>query len=303
MKNLTFHNPNNKTTINGLFRTYTVTYEQYHGIKPLKSSAIKSPIFVIGSARSGTTVLSKCLSSHPNLAGAGEALALIHLCHMFTELHLGDPQYLRDYLDQDDILLLMQRFSDQIFSGIQTKQGKGRNVEHSPWYSSISPFIDLLYPDAIYVHITRDGREVVDSLGKSFEEGRRWAGSTLEERIKLWVDLVTLSMRPKRYSPDRYIQVDYRDLCNYPKGVLEVILNKVNEEFSYEMLKPLKIHHAPNSNSPRVGLKENDPRLEGKPLITKNYSWSSHWNNKDREIFIKLAGKTMKELYGDRWDK
>jgi Sulfotransferase family len=53
------------------------------------------------------------------------------------------------------------------YSEIATAKGKRVCIEQTPWYGLGIDILDQLYPDARYIHMVRDGRDVAISFART----------------------------------------------------------------------------------------------------------------------------------------
>lgn len=216
-----------------------------------RQSRLLKPIFVVGCPRSGTTVIGRCLSAHPDVGGSDESMFLGSLARIYQNFYVGDnPRAaapLKNYISEDDLLGTLGRCSDDIFGSLLARLGRPRYLDHTPWYSRSIDFIDRLYPDAVFIHVIRDGRDVVASLEHSYRSGYWWAGATQTDRSRLWVQLVStcqqsatrLSLAPAR----RYIEVSYEQLCSTPFRQLGDLLDFLDLPLNAAVFEPLAEPH------------------------------------------------------------
>ena len=136
-------------------------------------------VFVLGSPRSGTTFLGNSIGSLPGFIDLGEVAPLKAA---IPELSRRPPEEaaaeLRALLAQTRRLGLV---------------GSLRPVEQTPESVFIAPALALAFPEACFVHIVRDGRDVVCSLLErgwlSAERGGADdAGHAYGSRARFWVE-------------------------------------------------------------------------------------------------------------------
>ena len=84
-------------------------------------------------------------------------------------------------------------------------------VEKSPAHSLHTDLIATYLPDAWFVHIVRDGRDVVSSLRAASQGwGSHWAPAEIKRGARLWRDTV-LGARACA-ATGRYVEIRYEDL-------------------------------------------------------------------------------------------
>ncbi len=129
---------------------------------------IRRPIIILGAPRSGTTLLADLLDAHPDVAVMQEP----RLVWRYGNDRRSDQ--LRPEHARPDVI-------DHIhatFAKLVRARGASRLVEKTPANSVRPHFVDAVFPDARYVHITRDGWAAVPSI-REFSVRR---GSGLDRR-------------------------------------------------------------------------------------------------------------------------
>lgn len=115
---------------------------------------LKKPIFIVGAPRSGTTFLANALSKHSKVAYAVEPSAV---------WRFGNEKR-SDLLRPEWITPKTQRHIVSYFQNYLEEQKAERLLEKTPQNSLRMPFLDKIFPDAVYVHIIRNGMESVLSI-------------------------------------------------------------------------------------------------------------------------------------------
>lgn len=120
-----------------------------------------NPIFIIGSARSGTTMLGDILSKHPDIAYWVEPKYI---------WNYRNPNLNNDIRNESEATEPVIKFIQKTFLKHQIIKGKNRFMEKTPSNCFKIPFIDKVYPNALYINIIRDGRDVCLSAYKKWTE-------------------------------------------------------------------------------------------------------------------------------------
>lgn len=126
-------------------------------------------VFILGSPRSGTTLLGDILDMHPAIARWYEPFFITD--HFFR--YAPD-----DTRTAADATLEVSRYIRQAFDNYRRKRGSRIVLDKSPPNSLKVPFLHAVFPDARFVHIVRDGRDVTLSINKEW----RKRSSTLSGR-------------------------------------------------------------------------------------------------------------------------
>jgi len=266
-----------------------------------QKSGLKRPIFVVGSPRSGTTVLGSCLAANKDLSGSDESLFLLDMWRIASDLHSGSNRRgwapLQKYISTEQLREAIGEFSDNIFNALVVSQGKQRYVDHTPWYVACIPMLYSLYHDCIVIHIIRDGRHVTCSLQKAYSSGFEWAGQYISDSARLWSYLVNLGIEYGRTKHARhYLELRYEDLCLEPETFLKKLCIAIDVEWDNCMLKPLaKAHATPSRKNATIAtLNENNTLTINQ--VQEIEDWPKEWSPSDRKAFLDSAGETMTQL-------
>ncbi len=137
--------------------------------------ALDRPIVVIGSPRSGTTLLGNLLKCHPQLAQLEEP--------RLTWKYGNDNK--SDLLRAGDARPEVCRHIRQTFAPAVREQGRTRLVEKTPSNALRMEFVDRVLPGCIFIHTLRDGVESVLSIRKFWQgHARGIRKDKLLERLK-----------------------------------------------------------------------------------------------------------------------
>ena len=276
-------------------------------LAPRPNPALDRPIFVIGCPRSGTTLLGACLAAHDQLAGGEESLFLVDLWRVLADLGRGCNRRgwapLAGYLGGDELVAACGGMADAVFTCLLERRRRARYVDHTPWYAALVPFITLIYPSAQFVHLVRDGRQVVRSLGDSYAGGFGWAGSDVAGRAHLWSTLVERARTAGRALPeDRYLELRYEDLCAAPRPALSRVLAFADLPWQEEVLLPLAVAHASPSRAAATAQvsRAGDGRVSIAPRPAET-GWPDRWTALHRHAFTSAAGETLASLSPPIW--
>lgn len=112
-------------------------------------STLDRPVIILGSVRSGTTLLGNVLKLHPDLCYWEEPKHIWRHRHAYRR---------HDVLTAADASPAIQRYITNQFVAYLTASGKSRFVEKTPSNCLRVPFIQAIFPDALFIHLIRDGR-------------------------------------------------------------------------------------------------------------------------------------------------
>lgn len=232
------------------------------------------PVFVVGSPRSGTSVLTWALGQHPNLLLTEESnwlgsfaiqAAVAHAQgsaraqrSQLSALGISRDAFLSGLGDAIDRLVLAGRthleaasqaeaqHSSQLVSpefaiSRGPEESKSRWVDGTPEYALQIPSLLALFPKAQFVHILRDADQAAASLlAFRDERGRPIAGSA-EEAYAYWLRTVRACLDAEEtLGPDIVHRVRYADLVSDGERTMREILDFLAEPFAPACLEPLK---------------------------------------------------------------
>jgi glycosyltransferase involved in cell wall biosynthesis len=197
-----------------------------------------SPIFILGVPRSGTTLLSFILDSHPHIAAGRETLILQGIKQILGDADGNDDTtllfrnwYQRYGLEREQFLDYVRKFLNEFFGDYARKCEKKRWAEKTPLHIYHAELIHEIYPRAKLIHMIRDPRAVCASR-------KVWKG-TIVEFAKEWADQnIRLSDFGAQLGPNLYKKIRYEDLALNPRSVLTDLMNYL-EEPMFESL----LHH------------------------------------------------------------
>lgn len=186
---------------------------------------VDAPVLIVGSPRSGTTFLGECLRAVPEMTYFFEPTAL--------------NQVIGDYLkDRREVAQSASRLRARLRWLVRARfDGDRRPAVKDPAFSFVPDLLAEAFPDASYLHILRDGRDVAASLRSKgmLPTGVRpawltvdtygaWEGLDEVERcVRCWRVAVEHAATMERQAPDRYLEIVYEDLVSDPQGTAEAM--------------------------------------------------------------------------------
>jgi hypothetical protein len=264
------------------------------------------PLIILGVRRSGTTLLRVILDRSTGIAIPDESYFVPQLAHR----HRGKVDRVR-FLDDvrrlptllewdvppDDVAIrLRDRMSageaiGAIFEAYAAKHGKPRWGDKTPMYMQHLGLLERLFPDALYVHLVRDGRDAALSF-LQMPEGvvtRTWAHPTDVGGFACqWrIEVVATQSLGKRVGASRYLEVRYEDLVADPPSVVRSICDFAHLPFELGMLD--------YAGTVDVSAKPHQQRLRQPPTRGVR-DWRSQMSAEDVQAFETIAGDVLAEL-------
>ena len=205
--------------------------------------------FVVGVARSGTTLLRMMLDSHPALAippethFAGRAIAAFAPGGGGVEAAVAAIVEGRFW---PDFGIPVEEFADAVASRADptpgdllrvfyetyaTRAGKRRWGDKTPPYLERMGEIHAVLPEARFVHVIRDGRDVALSAIPL------WFGpGSVEEAARQWRDRIAAARERARELLPAYLEVRYEDLVRGPRDTLAAVCEFLDLPWDSAML-------------------------------------------------------------------
>lgn len=142
----------------------------------VRGEEIERPVFIVSSPRSGSTLLFETLARSPDACTiGGESHVLIEsIAALDASSHGYESNRLRaDEATPEIAAELRRRFREELFDrDMKARPGRVRMLEKTPKNSLRIPFLRAVFPDAHFVYLYRDPREVLASMMEAWESGR-----------------------------------------------------------------------------------------------------------------------------------
>lgn len=192
------------------------------------------PIFVVGSMRSGSTMLRLMLDSHPRIAIPPESgfMGGLSATKRIPEWKFGEGWYERLGWSEAEMDEQLRAFYDGLFRRYASDQGKVRWGEKTPFHTSHMAQMAQVFPDASFVGIVRHPGAVATSLHQRFHYG-------FAEATAYWSDTNKDMLRAGIALGDRFTLCRYEDLVGEADLVLREVLELLGEPWAPEVTQ----HH------------------------------------------------------------
>jgi hypothetical protein len=130
-------------------------------LKASTSSQLKPPIFVLGNARSGTSILANLIAAHPSLVKWHEPRTL---------WLYADPGRPHDEFDERDATPGVVRYIRNRFLRYQEQNGGLRIVEKTPQNVLKIRYVRAIFPEATYLYIIRSPFSYISSAEAKWQK-------------------------------------------------------------------------------------------------------------------------------------
>jgi hypothetical protein len=285
------------------------TSEKFAGPPITKTSArSKAPVFILGCPRSGTTVLYHMLLSAGNFANyRAESNVFSILQPRFGNLRSQrNRRELLGYWLKSKLFQVTGLEAEAIREKIihechcagdflrivmeetARNQGVERWADQTPDHLLFIPEIKRQIPDALIVHIIRDGRDVALSYVKQgWAHPLPWDGNEhLSVAGLFWEWIVQRGRKCGRELESDYYELHYEDLVEKPHQTLHRLGEFIGQDLDYDRIQQVGIGSvsAPNSS------------FEGGQAFQPVRRWQEKMTPEDLAKFESLTGEFLEEL-------
>lgn len=195
------------------------------------------PIFVVGAAGSGTTVMRLILDSHDNVAIAQETglarLLLANEAIPFWEF--GDQWYGRLGLSREDLERRMADFYGGLYAEWAARRGASRWGDKTPFHVWHLDLLARVFPDATFVATVRHPGAVAHST-------RRRMRHPYDAAVRYWVRDHLELVHQGATLGGQLLVVRYEDLVTDPEPVLRAVFDRLGEPWLEQVLDFHAVH-------------------------------------------------------------
>lgn len=275
----------------------------------VRSARATAPVFVLGCPRSGTTLLYHMLLSAGGFAVYRSESNVYNLLtprfgnikasgnrHELVEHWLRSKFFRASGLDATELRSLITGncrapgdFLRVTMQAVAKKQGLPRWAECTPDHLLYIREIKRQIPDALIVHIIRDGRDVALSFARQgwshplpWDRDRRLGVAAL-----YWSWVVAMGRKHgKELGPD-YLEVRYEELVADPRALLSNVSRFIQQDLDYDEIQRVAIGSvsAPNTSF-------SDAEGNFNPVGR----WKTQLSTSDVQMLESLIGERLSEL-------
>lgn len=144
---------------------------------------VEKPIFIIGTGRSGTTILGVVLSMHRDVGFLNEPKALWHTIYSQEDLVGSYSRGVAHYrLEAADATQEVSQAAHRLFGAYLTVVASKRVVDKYPEKVFRIPFVRQIFPDAKFIFLVRNGWDTC----KSIEQWSQRLGTQVKDETHDW---------------------------------------------------------------------------------------------------------------------
>jgi hypothetical protein len=276
------------------------------------------PIFIIGAQRSGTTLLRYILSSHPRIyippesnfipryfGESPDGIIPRERAIRIVEGILKYRMFFKDWVNEkpdavqfvDSLPSLTPAIIlDALYSQYAGLYDSTRWGDKSPIYCDYIDLLESIFPNAQFIHIIRDGRDVALSMVRAYNRPRFFYVDIFYASV-VWRQRVENARRSgQSIRPEKYYELHYENLVSNPEEEIKKICNFLGEDFHQDMIAPHSIaktyYHSKGIHS-----------STRKPVSTDRVGvWKTSMTDEDQRLFQNIAGDLLVDLGYDLRD-
>jgi hypothetical protein len=272
--------------------------------------------FICGATRSGTTLLRLMLDAHPEVAIPGETHFVVPMIKVswrrartadeLATMIVESDRWGDFHLDEDELRVRLRAVDPlncadavRAFYRLYAEQhDKERWGDKTPGYVRDMRLIQKVMPEARFIHIIRDGRDVALSVIP-----RTWGPDTIDEAANNWRRRIEVARRQQPHL-SHYIEVHYEELLTDTEAVLRRVAEFLDLEWDPVMLR----YH--ERAGERLAEKDRDlqkpwgtisaaSRMESHALAEKPPQadrialWKTRMSDEDRREYEAIAGEAL----------
>jgi hypothetical protein len=199
----------------------------------------EGPIFIVGSMRSGSTMLRLILDSHPRIAIGAETgfMGALLANRRIPGWKHGAEWFGRIGWSQEELDVRLREFYSGMFERHAQAQGKARWGDKTPFHTAHMAEMAEVFPDATFIGIVRHSGAVAASLHRSFHYA-------FDEAVGYWCEVNQQMLAAAAELGDRFTLCRYEDLVTDSESVLRELMPAIGEEFDDALLRHHEVQRA-----------------------------------------------------------
>lgn len=250
-------------------------------------------IIIGGCGRSGTTLLREMLNRHPRIACGAETAFLCELINparLSVEWNLPRQEVEAMVARSPNVV----RFAEEFFRIFAQREGKVRWADKTPRNIHAVHRILTWFPNATFVHIIRDGRDVACSLrhhpAYTIRNGKivpQKVTNPIRACARRWIDDTSMGLAFRGHP--RYFEICYEELVSDPESTMRVLCETIGEDYHPALVDP----NAAQPTHDRAGRLINNPNATSGISASSVGRWAKDLTLTERKIVHQTAGQLL----------
>jgi hypothetical protein len=265
----------------------------------------KRMLFIIGAPRSGTSWLQAMIGAHPSVCTTVE----LTLFSKYTAPWIKAWNNESDNIEQGrwvqglpflwtegEFYNFLREFIAKVYERVADPNPNATHIlDKHPGYSLYVKDIHKLLPDAQFIHLIRDGRDVVCSM-MAARRDMGFGTAAVTESAKVWRQHIQAA-RDAHSCDGKYLEVRYEELLSSGKRVLKTVFEFCGLSVGDEELADIVWEH--QFDRMKARRQSADERVLTSPSHYRKGkigSWKEDLSPIQRYFFDEIAGDLLVEL-------
>ncbi|MEM7501095.1 MAG: sulfotransferase [Pseudomonadota bacterium] len=266
------------------------------------------PFFIVGSQRSGTTMLRLMINMHSRLCVPFESAFIVEFFNkrdVYGDLSekrnveaMLDAIVEHSYVKKGNLIadkreILSAPITDYasllaaIFEAYARNAGKARWGDKTPRYVTDIDVLVKLFPGCKIIHVVRDGRDVALSL-----RALSWGTKHVPRLAQEWRWKTLLAHKMGSLLGDDYLEVRYEDLVLKSEDTLRCICSFLSEDFQPAMLD---YSESAKSEMPTESMAYHSTSVKP-PDESKVFKWETGMSAADQTLYEHSARDALDQF-------
>lgn len=256
------------------------------------SPSVKLPrkinaIFIMGHARSGTSLVNNIIKAHPRVLGGSETRLFRHFHDMYKFSEKQNKQTGIYSFHKDTLFLydLVKEFVTNYYITYARSNHKSFFVEKTPSQELSLPLIKHCFPDAKIIYCLRDGRDVWLSHKELARHDDFWRKSKPKLNVvaETWSQSVNICFSQKDFDSSQFYIIKYEHLTHEPYNHIEKMFCFCNLSYNEIPMKTLSNNVEYNHNL----------RCHKNYQLGFRGKWKTYMSTPEKKKFKDLAGEAL----------
>jgi hypothetical protein len=147
-----------------------------------QAKPVEKPIYIVGTGRSGSTILGKVLSMHKDIGFLNEPKAMWYCIDPHDDVNghfqLGSAKYT---FSEQDVTDEKREAAERLFAFYLEIVRSNRILDKNPEIVYRLPYVKKIFPDAKFIFLVRNGWDTVHSISTWSRQARRINSGHIED--------------------------------------------------------------------------------------------------------------------------
>jgi LPS sulfotransferase NodH len=263
------------------------------------------PLFIIGSPRSGTTMLQVLLGEHPQVSTTVELTLFTRYVSPWMQAwdeekrnsaegrwHQGLPFV----WEREELRTYLRGFVESVYAKLQAKKSAATHIlDKYPANSMVTPLIRDFLPNARFIHVIRDGRDVACSMVSAAQK-IGFGTQTIRESATAWKKHLLAAREARAFGKD-YLEIRYEALVQDGISAYQQVLDFCG--LPYEEAWLAAIIENNTFEKMKAARRSGDPSVKARAAHYRSGragGWKETLSGEEAFDFERLAGDLLREL-------